>query len=205
LNRPTLDATPGEAGISRQHPLGQLRDSFIISTSPEGLLLIDQHAAHERILFERFRKAISEGKVATQPLLVPEIIELTPAQTATFDGLKDELQAMGFELGELSGRSVSVTALPADIPPAEAHALVLEILEIAEIEKRSLTIEKLRDRIAASLACRAAIKVNMPLTDQMMSWLIEELFKTAAPSNCPHGRPTVVKMTLREIERLFHR
>jgi DNA mismatch repair protein MutL len=98
-----------------------------------------------------------------------------------------------------------VTALPADLPPGEARALVLEIIEIAEKEKRSLTLEKLHEKLAASMACRAAIKVNMPLTDQMMTWLIEELFKTEAPSNCPHGRPTVVKMTIREIERLFHR
>ncbi|HXF03937.1 MAG TPA: DNA mismatch repair endonuclease MutL [Blastocatellia bacterium] len=186
-------------------PLGQLRESFIVATSPEGLLLIDQHAAHERVLFERFRRRFRERTVETQPLLLPRVIELTPAQAATFEHIKDELEAIGCELGQLSGRSLVIKALPTDVPLEQAEALIREILDVIEAEKRTLTIEDIRDCIAARFACRAAVKVNEPLTDEMMVWLVQELLSCATPSNCPHGRPTILKLSIREIERLFHR
>jgi DNA mismatch repair protein MutL len=107
--------------------------------------------------------------------------------------------------GQLSDRSIAINALPADIPVTEGRALILEILEVAEKEKRAGSVEKLRDEITASMACRAAIKINTPLTEEKMRWLIQELFQTNVPTNCPHGRPIVIKLTTREIERLFKR
>lgn len=195
-----IDVTPHSV-----RPLGQVRDSFIIAVSNEGLLLIDQHACHERILYEKFKREYESKTIQTQPLLLPEVLDLTPAQATICDMIADELEASGFNLSRLSGRSLAINALPADVPLAEARALVWEILEVAEQERRSGTLEYLRDRIAASLGCRAAIKINVPLTDEKMTWLIEELFKTDVPTNCPHGRPAIVKMTLRDIERLFKR
>lgn len=195
-----IDVTPHSV-----RPLGQVRDSFIIAVSNEGLLLIDQHACHERILYEKFKREYESQSIQTQPLLLPEILDLTPAQAATLETIASELEASGFRLSRLSGRSIAINALPADVPLAEARALVWETLEVAEQERRSGTLEHLRDRIAASLGCRAAIKINVPLTDEKMTWLIEELFKTDVPTTCPHGRPAIVKMTLRDIERLFKR
>jgi DNA mismatch repair protein MutL len=195
-----IDITPYSV-----RPLGQVRDSFIIAASNEGLLLIDQHACHERILYEKFKREYESKAIETQPLLIPDVLDLTPAQAATFETIADELEAGGFGLSRLSGRSIAINALPADVPLSEGRALVLEILEVAEQEQRSGTLEYLRDRIAASMGCRAAIKINMPLTDEKMTWLIQELFKTDVPTNCPHGRPAIVKMTTREIERLFKR
>lgn len=186
-------------------PLGQVRDSFIVAASDEGLWLIDQHVAHERILYEKFRKEFAEKSIQAQPLLIPEVLDLTPAQAATFEQIRDELETIGFGLGQLSGRSIAINALPADIPVTEGRALILEILEVAEKEKRAGSVEKLRDEIAASMACRAAIKINTPLTEEKMRWLIQELFRTHVPTNCPHGRPIVIKLTTREIERLFKR
>lgn len=186
-------------------PLGQVRESFIVAASPEGLLLIDQHAAHERILFERFRRRYRERSVETQPLLLPRVIELTPAQAVTFDHIKDELEAIGCELGQLSGRTLVIKALPTDVPLEQAETLIREILDVIEAEKRTLAIEDIRDCIAARFACRAAVKVNEPLTDEMMLWLVQELLSCTTPSNCPHGRPTILKLSVREIERLFHR
>jgi DNA mismatch repair protein MutL len=161
--------------------------------------------AHERILFEKFKKEYADKTVQTQPLLIPEVLDLTPAQAIAFEKIRDELEVSGIDLSQLSGRSIAINAMPADIPVTEGRALIVEILEVVEREKRALSLEQLRDEITASMACRAAIKINMPLTEEKMNWLIRELFQTAVPTNCPHGRPIVVKITTREIEKLFKR
>jgi DNA mismatch repair protein MutL len=206
LARPSLEAVAGEEAVERIRVIGQFRQSFIIAATDHELLLIDQHAAHERILFERFRERLAREALPGQPLLVPEIVEVTPAQHAVFESVRDELMRMGMDVEVFSGRALALTTLPADVPVAEARALLLELLEIAGQEKRaSSSLERLRDRLAASLACRAAVKIHTPLTEAMMHWLVEELFRASFLSSCPHGRPVVVRFTLREIERLFHR
>jgi DNA mismatch repair protein MutL len=207
LNPPSTQTAAEELEVTPYslRPLGQVRDSFIVAVSDEGLLLIDQHVAHERILFEKFRQEYASKTIQAQPLLIPEVLDLTPAQAVAFEKIREELESTGFELGQLSGRSIAINAMPADIPVTEGRALILEILEVVEREKRSLSIEQLRDEITASMACRAAIKINMPLTEEKMTWLIQELFQTMVPTNCPHGRPIVIKITTREIEKLFKR
>lgn len=204
LARPSLDAVAEEEVAERIRLLGQFRQSFILAATDRELLLIDQHAAHERILFERFREQLAREALPAQPLLVPEIIELTPAQHAAFESVREDLARLGIEVGEFSGRALALTALPADVPLSEARPLVLELLEVADQERRS-SPERLCDRLAASLACRAAVKIHTPLTEAMMRWLVDELFRASFPTSCPHGRPVVVRFTLREIERLFHR
>ena len=186
-------------------PLGQLEESFIIATDAEGLLLIDQHVAHERILFDKYRRLEDARRPDSQSLLVPETFDLSPAQAAGFDEVADELERLGFSLMRLSGRTVAVRAVPADLPPAEARNLLSEILDTVDAEKRGRARDTLRDEIAASLACRAAIKINMPLTQEKMRWLIDRLLLTSSPTTCPHGRPVILRLTKRDIERGFHR
>jgi DNA mismatch repair protein MutL len=186
-------------------PLGQLEDSFIIATDAEGLLLIDQHVAHERILFDKYRRLEAERRPDSQSLLVPETFDLTPAQAAAFDEVAEELERLGFSLMRLSGRTVAVRAVPADLPASEARNLLAEILDTVDAEKRGRARAVLRDEIAASLACRAAIKINMPLTQEKMRWLIDRLLLTSSPTTCPHGRPIILRLTKRDIERGFHR
>ncbi|HEX7956550.1 MAG TPA: DNA mismatch repair endonuclease MutL [Pyrinomonadaceae bacterium] len=186
-------------------PLGQLEESFILATDEEGLLLIDQHAAHERVLFDKYRRLEEARRPESQNLLVPETFDLTPAQAAAFGEVADELELIGFQLTRLSGRTVAVRAVPADLPPPEARNLLAEILDTADAEKRGRARETLRDEIAASLACHAAIKVNMPLTQEKMRWLIDRLLLTSSPTTCPHGRPAILRLTKRDIERGFHR
>lgn len=186
-------------------PLGQLDESFIIATDPEGLLLIDQHVAHERILFDKYRRLEGARAPESQNLLVPETFDLTPAQAAAFDAVSEELERHGFALMRLSGRTVAVRAVPADLPASEARNLLAEILDAVDAEKRTRARDTLRDEIAASLACRAAIKINMPLTDEKMRWLIDRLLLTSSPTTCPHGRPIILRLTKRDIERGFHR
>ncbi len=186
-------------------PLGQLEDSFIIATDPEGLLLIDQHVAHERVLFDKYRALEGARRAESQALLMPEAFDLTPAQAAAFDQISEELERYGFELMRLSGRTVAIRAVPADLPAGEARNLLSEILDTVDAEKRGRARESLRDEIAASLACRAAIKINMPLTQEKMRWLIDRLLLTSSPTTCPHGRPVILRLTKRDIERGFHR
>ncbi|MBV9925770.1 MAG: DNA mismatch repair endonuclease MutL [Acidobacteria bacterium] len=186
-------------------PLGQLEESYILATDAEGLLLIDQHAAHERVLFDKYRRLEAARRPESQSLLVPETFDLTPAQAAAFEELSEELEGIGFSLTRLSGRTVAVRAVPADLQPAEARNLLAEILDTVDSEKRGRARETLRDEVAASLACHAAIKVNMPLTHEKMRWLIDRLLLTASPTTCPHGRPAILRLAKRDIERGFHR
>jgi DNA mismatch repair protein MutL len=186
-------------------PLGQLDESFIVAIDDEGLLLIDQHVAHERILFDKYRALEGARRAKSQNLLVPETFDLTPAQTAVFDLVSEELESHGFELMKLSGRTVAIRATPADLPAAEARNMLSEVLDAVDHEKQGLARETLRDEIAASLACHAAIKVNMPLAPEKMRWLIDRLLLTSSPTTCPHGRPVILRLATRDILKGFHR
>jgi DNA mismatch repair protein MutL len=186
-------------------PLGQLDESFIIATDNQGLLLIDQHVAHERVLFDKYRALESARAPESQQLLIPETFDLTPAQAAVFDALAGELEGYGFELMRLSGRTIAIKATPADLPAGEARNMLAELLDTVDAEKKGSARETLRDDIAASLACHAAIKVNMPLTREKMVWLIDRLLKTSSPTTCPHGRPVILRLATRDILKGFHR
>jgi DNA mismatch repair protein MutL len=190
---------------SNIRPLGQLDESFIIATDDEGLLLIDQHVAHERILFDKYRALESLRLAESQNLLIPETFDLTPAQTAAFDFVAPELENYGFALMRLSGRTVAIKATPADLPASEARNMLAEILETVDAEKKGSAREALRDDIAASLACHAAIKVNMSLSPEKMRWLIDRLLQTSSPTTCPHGRPVILRLATRDILKGFHR
>jgi len=186
-------------------PLGQLDESFIIATDDEGLLLIDQHVAHERILFDKYRALESARLAESQQLLIPETFDLTPAQVSVYDVVATELESYGFELMRLSGRTVAIKAAPADLPGGEARNMLAEVLDTVDAEKKGAARETLRDDIATSLACHAAIKVNMPLSPEKMRWLIDRLLKTSSPTTCPHGRPVILRLATRDILKGFHR
>ena len=186
-------------------PIGQLHESYIIAVDDEGMLLIDQHVAHERILFDKFRKKETDRPIQSQNLLLPETFDLTPAQAVAFSEIEDELENCGFALMRLSGRTIAIKSVPTDLPPSEARNLLAEILDNVEREKRGAAKSTMRDSIAASLACKAAVKVNMKLTPEKMQWLIDKLLTTSSPTTCPHGRPVILRLTMRDIERGFHR
>jgi DNA mismatch repair protein MutL len=187
------------------NPIGQLHQSFIIAADRNGLLFIDQHVAHERILFEQHWRALRSKRVDVQQNLIPDTLDLTPAQAAAFDQLLPELEENGFEIGRLSGRTIAIKAMPAMLAPGAARGLLIELLDAIDEERRGLSLDELRAEIAASLACRAAIKINMPLAPEKMRWLIDELLKMANPATCPHGRPIILRITAREIEKGFQR
>ena len=186
-------------------PLGQLDESFIIATDDEGLLLIDQHVAHERVLFDKYRALETSRRAESQQLLIPETFDLTPAQAAAFDSVAEELESYGFELMRLSGRTMAIKSAPADLPASEARNVLSEVLETVDAEKRGAARATLREEIAASLACHAAIKVNMPLAPEKMRWLIDRLLLTSSPTTCPHGRPVILRLATQDILKGFHR
>jgi DNA mismatch repair protein MutL len=186
------------------HPIGQLHESFIVATDSEGLLLVDQHVAHERILFDKFKTRGAEVAVQSQNLLLPETIDLSPAQGEIFHLIEDDLASLGFGTIRLSGRTVAIKSVPADIAPSEARNLFAEILDSIEVSRGNAKAS-LRDEVAASLACKAAIKINMKLTTEKMQWLIDRLLVTTSPTTCPHGRPIILRLTMKDIERGFHR
>jgi DNA mismatch repair protein MutL len=186
-------------------PLGQIRDSYIVATDEEGLLLVDQHVAHERVLFEQFRDGRLARAAGLQPLLIPATIDLTPAEIEAFDIVQHELKSMGIETMQLSGRTIAIKTAPSGLGSGDVLAAVRDLLALVERGRGNFTLDRVRNEIAAGLACKAAIKVNMPLTSEKMQWLLDELMKTANPMTCPHGRPIMMRMELREIERGFKR
>jgi DNA mismatch repair protein MutL len=186
-------------------PLGQIRNSFILAVDENGLWIVDQHVAHERVLFERVLKQRAAQTVESQRLLMPILLELSPAQQAVFAEISDELERNGFEAEPFGARSVAVKVAPAGVEAAEVEHLLHELLEQFSREEQSLNLEKIRARIAASIACHAAIKVNMPLEQNKMEWLLRELAKTDHPMSCPHGRPVVLRYSVRDIQKAFKR
>jgi DNA mismatch repair protein MutL len=186
-------------------PLGQISSSFIVAVNGEGLWIIDQHVAHERVLFEQHLRARREGLLSGQRMLTPMMVELAPRQLVIFERIAEELAANGFEVAQMGPRSVAIHATPAGIAAADAERLLMEILDGTERENSAISMDSLQAKIAASTSCHAAIKVNMPLDQKKMEWLLGELAKTETPMSCPHGRPIVLRYSVREIERAFKR
>ena len=193
------------AGLSDLRVLGQIHESFIVAAGRDGLWIIDQHVAHERILFERVLRQMAAGRVEQQRLLMPIVVELTAAQQIEYDRIAGDLQAAGFETEPFGNRTLAVKAAPAGLAAADLERVVGEVLDIAESELRRVSVDDLRRGIAASVACRAAIKINTPLEANKMDWLLRELGACAMPMSCPHGRPIALRYSTRDILRSFHR
>ena len=205
---PALDVSEEEPTLSALgtlRPLGQIRNSFVLAVNEDGLWIIDQHVAHERVLFERILKQRAAMRVESQRLLMPIVLQLSPAQQAVFHEISDELARNGFEAEPFGARSVAVKIAPAGVEAGAVEHLLHELLDQFCSEEQSLNLEKIRTRIAASIACHAAIKVNMPLEQNKMEWLLAELAKTDHPMSCPHGRPVVLRYSVKDIQKAFKR
>ena len=191
--------------LSELRPLGQIHESFIIAAGRDGLWIIDQHVAHERILFEQVLKQRASGRVETQRLLMPLILTLSPEQQIDYARIADELTASGFETEPFGNRTIAVKSAPAAVGGTDLERILFEILETAEGELRGASLDDLRRNICASIACRAAIKINMRLDFAKMEWLLKALAATDCPMSCPHGRPIAMHYSTREILKAFHR
>jgi DNA mismatch repair protein MutL len=197
--QPTLNS------LASLKPVGQLRDSFILATNEEGLWIVDQHVAHERVLFEKILRERKVEAVQRQRLLMPVLVELLPEQMVTFAAIAKELERNGFEAEPFGPRTLAVKATPVGLEGKELERVLEEVLGVTEKSAQVENEELRRTRIAASIACHAAIKVNMPLEMAKMDWLLAELGKTEHPMSCPHGRPIALRYSLRDIQRAFQR
>jgi DNA mismatch repair protein MutL len=186
-------------------PLGQLRDSFILAANDEGLWIIDQHVAHERVLFEKILRDREVEKVQRQRLLMPVLVDLLPAQMVSFAAIAQELELNGFEAEPFGPHTLAIKAAPVGLEGRELERMLEEVLAVPEREQQAENAETRRRRIAASIACHAAIKVNMPLDPKKIDWLLAELGKTEHPTSCPHGRPIALRYSHKDIQRAFRR
>jgi DNA mismatch repair protein MutL len=190
-------------------PLGQLRDSFILATGPDGLWIIDQHVAHERVLFEKLLRDRQVEQAQRQRLLMPLLIELKPAQMVVFARIAEELERNGFEAEPFGPRTLAVKAAPVGLEGAALERALAEVIDQAAVDSgenaQNDELGSLRRRIAASIACHSAIKINTALDPVRMEWLLLELAKTSHPTSCPHGRPIALLYSWKDIQRAFHR
>jgi len=210
--RPDARATPEVSAapqpsveIRPMIPLGQFRDTFIIAIDDEGVAIIDQHVAHERVLFERVMETLTTGRLESQRLLTPILIEMSPAERQALAQHTATLDRFGLELEEFGGDSVRLSAVPAILDPAACEAAVRALAGDLEGLDRGSGVQDALRRIAATMACHAAVKANYPLTMEKMRFILEELRRTAYSSVCPHGRPVVLRLSRREIEKNFQR
>jgi DNA mismatch repair protein MutL len=186
-------------------PLGQLRESFILAVNEEGLWIVDQHVAHERVLFEKILREREVERVEQQRLLMPMLIDLQPHQMVLFGSIAKELERNGFEVEPFGPHTVAIKAAPIGLEGRHLERMLMEVLEQAGNPVQSENLGTLRTRIAASIACHAAVKVNMPLDTQRMEWLLAELARTEHPTSCPHGRPIALRYSWKDIQRAFQR
>ena len=196
---------PDSVEIRPMIPLGQFRDTFIIAIDDEGVAIIDQHVAHERVLFERVMETLTAGRLESQRLLTPILIDMSPAQRQALAQHAATLERFGLEIEEFGGDSLRLSAVPAILEPAECEAAVRALAEDLEGLDRGSGVQEALRRIAATMACHAAVKANYPLTMEKMRFILDELRRTAYSSVCPHGRPVVLRMSRREIEKNFQR
>jgi len=186
-------------------PLGQFRNTFILAIDDEGIAIIDQHVAHERILFEQIAERLTTGRIEVQPLLTPVVLELSSGEHQTLLSHAAELQRLGFECEDFGGSSLRITAVPALLDWKQVDAALKAVASDLDGLSPGASVDVSLRQMAATMACHAAVKANDPLTREKMQYLLDELRRTSHSTVCPHGRPVVLRLTRREIERNFER
>ena len=197
--------TAAAVDIKPMIPLGQFRDTFIIAIDDEGVAIIDQHVAHERVLFERVMERLTAGKLESQGLLIPMVLDVSASEHESLVSRTAELEQFGFEIESFGASSLKVTAVPALLDAEDNTAALLALAHDLEGLDRGAKVQDALQRIAATTACHAAVKANYPLSYEKMAHILDELRATAYSTVCPHGRPVMLRLTRREIEKNFER
>jgi DNA mismatch repair protein MutL len=202
-------APAGDSGVGVQirpmMALGQFRDTFIIAVDEDGIAIIDQHVAHERVLFERITERLSAGRLESQRLLEPMLVNLSASGRQALLAHGAELERLGFDVEEFGGDTLRVSAFPALLRRDECEAAVRALAEDLEGLDKGSTVDDAIRRVAATMACHAAVKANYPLTPEKMAHILDELRRTSYSTICPHGRPVMLRLTRREVEKNFQR
>src|SRR5688572_6163768 len=204
---PTTEGTiaPSAPTIRPMMPLGQFRDTFIIAVDEEGIAIIDQHVAHERVLFERITERLTTGRLESQRLLEPLLISLSAGARQALVARAADLERLGFEIEEFGGDTVRLSAYPAVLRAEDCETTLRTLADDLEGLDRGSPVDEAIKRIAATMACHAAVKANYPLTTEKMTHILDELRRTAYSTICPHGRPVMLRLTRREVEKNFQR
>jgi len=187
----------GGAEEAGRRVLGQYLNTYIVAVSPEGLLVIDQHNAHERVLFEKYREVDAQKAWPERVPLIPILFDLSPAEELSLEDNREILESAGFRVEAMGGRTYSLHAFPDILEGEEAREVLFALLE--EMNKEEVT--RRREKLLATLACKTAVKAGEALSREKMDYLVEELFKSANPSLCPHGRPVLIKLEKSQIEK----
>jgi DNA mismatch repair protein MutL len=204
--RPAQTATlePADLGDLQGRVIGQYRLSYVLLDTPGGLRLVDQHAAHERVLYDRYLVRLAEHAPAAQQLLTPMLYDAGAAESAVLDSHAAELRAVGFDIERFSGNTFAIASIPAELLRNDMQAFLRKLIDLS-IDERGSHLVAVREKVCASLACQAAIKVHRPLGGEEMARLVAELLQSSNPFACPHGRPIIVDIKHLDIERHFHR
>ncbi len=208
---PLARAEPATAPVpqSVQHPLGvargQVAKTYIVAEAEDGLVLVDQHAAHERLVLERMRRAMSEGGVASQGLLVPEVVELDEPGCDRLEARAGELSEFGLDIERFGPHAVLVRAVPAALGKGDVHALVTDLADELASFDEALSLKEKLDHVAATMACHGSVRAGRVLSVAEMNALLREMEVTPHSGQCNHGRPTWVKLAHGDIEKLFGR
>jgi DNA mismatch repair protein MutL len=199
-------AVPAVAAAGRFQALAQFAESYILGADADGIVVVDQHAAHERVLFERFLAQVEAGQVEIQRLVVPQVVELTPAEAATLEDEAGELRRLGILVDAFGARAARVEGVPAVAAALDPGELLRQVLgDAARLRAAATGIAGLRRSLVTTAACRAAVKIHHHLHRDAMQALLDDLARTANPTTCPHGRPILFRLTRRDIERAFQR
>jgi len=183
----------------------QVRGTYIVRETDEGIAIIDQHALHERILYAQIRRRLAQGPLQGQKLLVPEVVEVTPAERVAVERSRETLSKLGFEVALFGEDAVAFHSFPSVLGEADRERLVRDLLSQVTGSQAARTVEQALHDMAALLACHAAVRAGDALTGEELDALLETAEQTEARYACPHGRPTKLVLTFEELERRFKR
>jgi DNA mismatch repair protein MutL len=194
-----------EKPFSSLRVIGQLHNSFIVCESEEGLVLIDQHAAHERVVFESLKAAYKNSKIITQGLLIPEKLELSHREAAILDSLIESLGDLGVGVEPFGGKTYLVRSVPDILAEKSISPLIMEIIDKGAEFGLASGLDRMIDECLILMACHGAIRAKAKLSDDEMRALLKQLDALEDPGHCPHGRPTLIRQSLYQIQKDFKR
>jgi DNA mismatch repair protein MutL len=209
LNANNTSAPSLEDAAPETWPLGkaiaQLHGVYILAENAQGLVLVDMHAAHERIVYEQLKTQIDAQRISSQPLLIPATFPATAQEVATAEACADALQELGLEISTLSSKTLAVRAVPSTLAQGDAVALARSVLAELSQHDASTVVQRARNELLATMACHGAVRANRKLTIDEMNGLLRQMEVTERSDQCNHGRPTWRQLTMRELDALFLR
>jgi DNA mismatch repair protein MutL len=196
---------PAAMPLDRLTPLAQFRDTYILASAPDGLVIVDQHAAHERVLYERLLADAEARRLERQRLLFPLLLEVSPAERQALEEARDLFEDLGFTLAGFGPGTLRVEEIPGMLKATAAEGLLRELLGDLLERTQGSAAGDLRHRIAATSACHAAVRAHEALPGPALDRLVRDLLEARSPMTCPHGRPTILRLPIERLEREFRR